>query len=483
MLAATLLCLAGCGGGGSTVPTSHASGAPGVNPSDIDWPTFAFSATRSGENTSESQLTPITIGNAHLLWSRKIGDASSTYADAQPVVAANVPSGGPNLDIVYAGDEHGFFVALNAANGTPLWTKHLASQTTACADVPDETFGITSTPAIDRTRNRIYVVDGSGKLMAFDLATGNVASGWPSNGVQVVDDPTVDHVWSGLTFDSSTNLLYVPTASYCDYGTWNGAVRAVNVQAATVATVFYFATGSSAKPAPPATSFGGSLWSWGGIAIDTATHNLYAAVGNVEPTETVVFSDSMMEWNSALAPIASFQPPNIAFDSDFGGSTVVYDDAGSSCVAALRKDGTFFVFNRAAIGAGPTFSLAMAPGAGDAIATPAHSSATHLLYLNNPQPGAYGQGLYAFQIQGNCTLSSSPAWSQGINATVTPVTVAGGVVYDAAGAQLLAFNAATGAQLWSSGSSILGSVQNGAAVVDGRIYVVDWKDTVYAFGL
>jgi outer membrane protein assembly factor BamB len=47
----------------------------------------------------------------------------------------------------------------------------------------------------------------------------------------------------------------------------------------------------------------------------------------------------------------------------------------------------------------------------------------------------------------------------------------------------MAFSAATGAPLWNSGSSTSGTIQNGATLVNGRVYAVDWNDTIYAFGL
>lgn len=482
----TAAALSACGGGGAAAPSVHQtapatpSGQPTGNASDIDWPTFGFSSARSGENASETQLTPSTVTRLHLLWSHRIGDAFSRYADTQPIVAANVTVNGSNVDVVYAGDEHGYFVALNAVNGALLWSTHLGSQATTCMQFPDETFGITDTPVVDRSRNRIYVVDGTGKLMAFDLATGNTASAWPSGGVQVVDDSTLDHVWSGLSFDPSENLLFIPTASYCDLGRWNGALRSINAVSATPANVFYFGTGSAIKPTA-LTEFGGGIWGWGGIAIDQTTHDLYGASGNLEPSETATYSDSVVEWTPAVAPLASVEPPTAGGDDDFGGSAILFDDAGSMCLAAMRKDGTLFLFDRTNIGAGPTVSLAL--GTPDTINTPAHSSITHLLYVNNPVAGPYAQGLYAFATQTHCTLNATPTWSQALNVFVAPPTVAGGVIYDSVGSQLQAFNAATGAPLWNSGSSIVGTVQNGATVVNGRVYVVDWNDTIYAFGL
>ena len=440
---------------------------------------FGFSLPHSGENTAETQITPATAGKLHLLWSKKIGDSSSLYADTQPIVAANVSINGANIDVVYAGDEHGYFVALNAISGALLWSKHLGSQVTSCQNIPDYVWGITDTPAVDRGRNRVYVVDGTGVLWAFDLATGNVASGWPSSGVVVVDNPALDHVWSALTFDTTENQLYTTTASYCDRGQWHGALRVVNVQTATVTSVFYFATGNSTQPT--ASEYGGGIWAWGGIAVDATTHNLYGADSNLVPTENQPFSDSLDEWSPALAVVATSQPPIPRSDDDFGGSAVLYDDAGSQCVVSNRKEGTTFIFDRTNVSAGPTVSLSM--GVSDIIYTPAHSSVTHLLYVNNPKAGNYNVGLYAFQTQANCRLNVTQLWSQQIGVSVAPITIAGGVVFDPVGSKLQAFNAASGASLWDSGSTITGAMRNGATIVNGRVYVVDWNDTIYAFGV
>ncbi|MBV8433578.1 MAG: PQQ-binding-like beta-propeller repeat protein, partial [Candidatus Eremiobacteraeota bacterium] len=461
-VAVLIVALCACGGGGGSSSAPHAGSAtptpaptnqPSGSPSDIDWPMFGFSLPHSGENTSETTLTPATVSKLHLLWSRKIGDVSSCCSDTQPIVAANVSVNGSNIDVVFAGDEHGYFLALNALSGATVWSKHLGSQVTSCPQTPDDVFGITSTPVLDRTRNRVYVVDGNGLLYAYDLATGNTASGWPAGGVGVVDDPTVDHVWSALAFDSSNNTLFVTTASYCDLGVWHGALRAVNVATAT-SSVFYFGTQGAMQP-NMTTTYGGGIWGWGGIAIDATTHNLYGASGNLVNPEVAPFSDSVAEWSPPVTAVGTDEPAGAGGDGDFGGSAILYDDAGSKCVAAMRKEGTLFIYDRTNISGGPKVSLLM--GSPDTIDTPAHSSVTHLLYVNNPTTGPYNAGLYAFQTQAGCTINTTAVWSQPIGVYVGPITLAGGVLFDPAGSQLQAFNATSGgAPLWTSGSTIVG---------------------------
>lgn len=467
---------------GTPAPTATPLPTP-VSGNDIDWPTQGFDTARDGYNPNETQLNSATVSGLQLQWSQRIaGDATSKYANSQPVVAAGVSVNGVPTDIVMAGDEHGYFSAYNASGGALLWRKALGSVVTTCGDIPDKTFGITGSAAIDHANSRVYVVDGTGVLWAFDLATGNLASGWPAAGVSVVDDPSIDHVWSALTFNASTGTLYVPTASYCDFSQWHGALRAVSTQAAAVTNVYYFATGTSTPPVSSGV-YGGGVWSWGGISIDTATQNVYAATGNTSSltVPSGASNESLTQWNPQLGLLGNFFPQIGNGDLDFGGSAVLYNVAGSQCVAAYRKSGQLFAFDRTNINAGPTTTWQIG---GSGISSPAFSPQTGMLYFNNPNAGALPQGLYAIRSGSGCVLNQTPAWSvNNINTGLQPLTVAGSVVYDITGSTINAYDASSGTPLWNSARNIVSFVGAGATVVNGHVYVVDWNDTLYSFGL
>jgi outer membrane protein assembly factor BamB len=92
----------------------------------------------------------------------------------------------------------------------------------------------------------------------------------------------------------------------------------------------------------------------------------------------------------------------------------------------------------------------------------------------------------AFSVDANCQLQLAWQTTVGPNfASVSPPTVAGGVVYygDGSGNQLLAFDATSGTQLWSSGSTISGGIYGAPIVVNGRVFVGAWDNKLYAFGL
>ena len=98
-----------------------------------------------------------------------------------------------------------------------------------------------------------------------------------------------------------------------------------------------------------------------------------------------------------------------------------------------------------------------------------------------------------------------PAWTSRDMVSPTPPTIVNGVVfaissgeYRAADAQmtaaqrvqrskpavLYALDAATGKELWSSGTTIASFVRGvGPSAGDGQVYVVTFDGTVYAFGI
>ena len=112
-----------------------------------DWYTYGFDLHRSGENPLENTIGVGNVSSLHRLWSRSLGGVIV----GQPSVAAGVVINGTSYNVVYVGDEHGHFAAIDETSGSILWEHTLATVTiTGCTDVAGGVFGIGGAALIDR---------------------------------------------------------------------------------------------------------------------------------------------------------------------------------------------------------------------------------------------------------------------------------------------------------------------------------------------
>ncbi len=129
-----------------------------------------------------------------------------------------MPFGTRREDAIFVATNAGTVAALRAVDGSVLWKRQVSAATLipAC----NITYGISSTPVLDRARGRLYAIGSDGLLHALSLATGEeVDGGWPLRIVQLTG---AEYVWSGLTLRG--NRLYVPVASFCDKPDLDGYV-------------------------------------------------------------------------------------------------------------------------------------------------------------------------------------------------------------------------------------------------------------------
>jgi hypothetical protein len=463
---------------GATVAVQSAVLTP-KTASTYDWPTFGYDAQRTGYNPNE---TACCTSLPRTLWTRRL---ANKYLTAEPLFADNIyttlVAGGAYVDLVFAADNHSDLYALNAADGSIVWQKSLAVERVACSDIPDEFFGITGTPLFDRSSNRLYVVDGVGLLWAFDPATGNLAAGWPAAGLRVVTDPALDHVYGALNLDAVHGIMPVPTASYCDNGTWHGSLRFVNVNTATVVSTFSFTS-------PP--QWGSGIWGMGGTSLDPLTGDIVSASGNAEPNQVATYSDAITKWTTGTFAVAgTSSSANEVGDDDYGAIPSLFPAPGGKlCAGVEGKSGILTVFDSAAIGAGPTSVVQMGPASSTDFnsATPSYSPQTGKLYITTGLNGnaSYRPGIYAFTVNAGCTVAAAPDWGVALIAgsnIFTPITLAAGAAYVAVGNTVYARDAAGGAALWSATT---GSPQiyAGISVVDGMMFVAGWDGTITAFG-
>jgi outer membrane protein assembly factor BamB len=454
-----------------------------------DWPTFGMNAQRSGNNPVETVLTTSNVASLHTHWTMDLKGPILT----QPTLAAGVIINGTPTDVVYAATLQGGMFALNASNGNVIWEQKVVPAHTTCSDfaMSGGNAGYIGTPAIDRTRNRLYIVSGDGFLHAYDLATG---ADLPALHVLIPDKADVARtfVYSGPTLSGTS--LYVTTASACDFTPYHGKAALVSVTNGAILQQWY-PTGASGPN-------GGGIWGPGGVSVVRGGSAVYALTGNAfaNPQNTA-FAEHVVKLTSNLAVTASNAPmPPATKDADFGATAPLFQPRGCpTMLAAFQKTGQLFIYNQATIPSGPvqTLDISQPRASGTNIGLPAFDPVLKQLYIGSPSDSPTGfnkHGLLALAFNSTCTVSL--AWQQPVgkntisdNPSIPPI-VANGVVYYADGiaSQVFAVDAKSGQILWSTDNlpvaeRPVGGVLTSPTVVNGQLFVAGLDHILRAFGL
>jgi outer membrane protein assembly factor BamB len=454
-----------------------------------DWPTFGMNAQRTGNNPVETVLTTSNVSSLHKHWTVDLGGPILT----QPTLAAGVNINGTPTDIVYAATLQGGMWALNASNGNVIWHKTVRPVHTTCSDfnMSGGNVGFIGTPAIDRTRNRLYIVSGDGFLHAYDLATG---VDLPALHMLIPDKADISRtfVFSGPTLSGTS--LYVTTASACDFTPYHGKAVQVSVTNGAILQQWY--------PDGASGPNGGGIWGFGGVSVAVGGATVYALTGNAfaNPQDTA-FAEHVVKLTSSLAVTASNAPmPPATRDADFGASAPLFQPRGCpAMLAAFQKTGKLFLYNQATIPSGPlqTLDISQPRATGTNIGLPAFDPVLNQLYIGSPSDSRTGfnkHGLLALSFSSTCTVSL--AWQLPVgkntisdNPSIPPI-VANGVVYYADGiaSQVYAVNAKSGQILWSTDNlpvaeRPVGGVLTSPTVVNGQLFVAGLDHMLRAFGL
>jgi outer membrane protein assembly factor BamB len=462
------------GGLGHRAPAGH--GRSDVGRTDavdehIDWATFGFDVERSGHNPAESELGAAEAAQLQERWSADLHGVMT----AAPVEAAAVATPGGTVDLVYVGTERGDFYAVNLATGSTVWQRNLGSSQSECFDLPDGVFGIGGAATIDRVAGAVYVAGGDGAVHAMDLATGDELPGWPVTGVF---DPDNETVYGGLT--QMADSLYVAVSGQCDSRSYHGALARIDIPSRSVVTTFL----------PSGKRVGGSIWGPGGASIDPATSHVFVATGDtpVGKHQDYRYSEHVVELSRSLHVLGANHPDLHGKDADFGATPLVYHAPGCPVQAiAKNKFGLLVNYRRGSVEDGPTQAIQVANRRDWQFnGIPAYSPETNMVYIGNSSSSrVYTHGMVALSVGKDCRLAL--AWQQPAGpkaSSVSPPVVANGVVYygDGFGSTEYAFDASSGARLWTSGSEIGGALYAEPIVVNGLLIVASWDEHLHAFG-
>ncbi len=266
-----------------------------LQPAAWDVLTFHNDLGRTGQNLSETLLTPANVNQTH--FGKVAFHPTDGKVDAQPLVVSNQPVGASGRNVVYVATEHDTVYAFDADTGVRIWqtsllpTGETPSDAHSCFAVVPE-IGVSSTPVIDRTRGVIYVVASTRngntylqRLHALNLGTGAEALGGPSiitatysgHGGQILEfDPAQYKERAALLL--ANGKVYTSWSSHCDnipYSSWVIALDASTLQ---VTQVF--------NGEPTGTSGQASFWNSGSGPAADAGGNVYlmSANGAFDPT-------------------------------------------------------------------------------------------------------------------------------------------------------------------------------------------------------
>jgi hypothetical protein len=298
-LLSVLLTACGGGSGGSGAPPAAAPSITGVGLTrGTDVTTYKNDLSRSGQNLSESSLTPTTVTSSNFGLLRML--QVDGRVDAQPLYLSQLSAAGGSFNAVLVATEHDSVYAFDSDSGAVLWHVSLLaagespSNDHGCAQVSPE-IGVTSTPVIDRAagaHGTIYVVAMSvdaqsnyhQRLHALDVATGaellngptEITATYSAAGTATSSfDPRYYEERAALTLSGGT--VYTSWTSHCDAPPYGGWIIAFAQSTLARNGALNVAANSSSGP---------SIWmSGGGPAVDSSGNiHLLTANGAFEAT-------------------------------------------------------------------------------------------------------------------------------------------------------------------------------------------------------
>jgi len=468
-----------------------------------DWLQFGFDAAHSGANPDEMHLAD------------RIGALAQVYAaplpgdvDGAPVFLAAVNTVQGTRDLLFMTTVYGATLAIDAANGVPVWTQ----QTSGPAPV------ISSAPAIDPGRLYVYGAGLDGKVHKYNVADGSelVDAAWPET---VTLKPAEEKLASALVFARAASghaYLYATTSNFgYDLGDYQGHVTAIDLldgsQAVFNALCSDVAAHLASAPATPSCAQAqAGVWGRPGVVYDASTDRIYASTGN-GPFTAAAGGHDWGESVLALSPdlrASAGAPQSMPLDSytpaEYAQLNADDDDLGVESPALLPAPANSLVGHLGVQigkdGIVRLLDLDDLSGQGG----PAHIGGelgltTSLDYRGslNTQPAVWTEpstgvswliAVYKSSVHGffaKANARGAPllveAWTIADYGGTSPV-VADGVVFFVAGTnELVALDARSGVKLWSA--PVNGVHWASPIVVNDTVYLTDNDAILRAYAL
>jgi polyvinyl alcohol dehydrogenase (cytochrome) len=430
-------------------------------PTGADWTAYLNGNARGSYARRETDLTPKSVPKLEPKW---IVRGTSTISGQAIVVGRRV----------YWGSWNGLEHATDIVTGKELWHTYLGDETKRNCVPPH--LGVASTPEVRAFRfarkrvSILFVGGGNGSVYALNAATGGVIwsrnFGSPKEGFFIWSSPAVYR-----------GSVYVGIGSIGDCPLIPGGL--VKLDARTGATEATFMS------VPPGCR-GATIWT--SPTIDEASGTVFVTTGNSgacnrdEPLAEAFIALSAKD----LSVIGSWRtPPDERVpDGDFGGTPTLFtariDGSRRQLVGAVSKNGFYYAFDRADIGAGPVWQSRRISSLPDTIAPSAWDGrrlyvAGHVTEIDGRRCEASiraidpATGRFLWQ---DCLRGGAP------NGALTAIP---GVVFEGVGSILYGVRASDGAILFQYHDTSFHWFYAPVAIAHGALYVGNSDGRFFAF--
>jgi outer membrane protein assembly factor BamB len=480
------------------------AGSPPVHAATADdWPTYLYGANHQSDNVN---FTAFGISGAPGLktkWRYTTGGSIESNPAVATVANATAPAcAGASTPIAFFGAWDGDLYAVNATTGALCWRTFLATDvlsppSSSCLNA----LGVTSSPTVATVTiagvpTQVVYVGASDILFALAATSGHVLWQVPLAGKQVGTFSPA-YIWSSPTYAPANNIVYTSTASFCDAKTaTDGGVYALDASAGTLKASIQFAPNQAPGPgvwgSPTVSPSQGIVYVATGNGFTVSNGGVQQFCGSKQPLSCSVIA---LNWTT-LAVVTQWQVPTsqALADGDFGTTPVLFPGpGGATWLGAGNKNGWYYVFDTAALAAGPQWEKKMANGGNnsvDGILAPAAYYAGTVSSGGNSCTGALfiaggvttlGHTSFGGSIAALCALTGLSLWQQGTSGHMLAApTLANGLLADEQGGTVELRDWSSGALLFHLTSG--GAMHGAASFANGRLYVGSANQSLYAIG-
>jgi hypothetical protein len=492
-------------------------------------------ALRNGWNAAERSLTSSVVGGFTFGLLHQV--ALDDQVDAQPLLVTGLSIGGAKHDVVYVATEGNTIYAIDASSGAILRQANLGtpvsiSQLPGGCNNNGNNVGINSTPVIDRKSQTLYVIayvspsPGEQTFMVHALSLTTLAD--MVTPVAVTASHTLSDGTTLYSFTASSSRqrpalieangnIYAGFGSFCDINANISRGWMLGWNASTLAPIAQMHLNNQVLPgSSPNDFFLTSIWmsgygpAWGG------GDNLYFVTGNSDYSGTtydkkgaINLSESVIAWSTTLNRVVSYFSPTDAgadvttldqVDGDFGSGGVMLlpKQPGSVPLLAVAagKAGIMYLMNRSNLGGENSQNVLGEYAVGGCWCGPSYFEGTDGV---GRVVSSGGSNINVWKVQTSPTTAlvpdsafTSPSISTGqfpgfFTSVSSNGTTAGSAVIWAVGrpfdsthdVTLYAFDAATGAQLYSANAGTWPNTGGDANIVptvaNGKVYVASYQ--------